>query len=108
MYGTDASTGNGAEYMASLQQTMLRAISAPCSEAFPVPHSPEKTMRGFDLDAESQKNIGRESFFKFVGREIRPLDRALVREHARLIESIARKRGDEAVLRTTARVLSEL
>lgn len=108
LYGTDTCAGDEEAYIASLQQTMLKTIAAPCGEAFPVPHSPEKIMRGFDLDAQSQLNICRESFFHFAGRTAKPLDRALIREHARLIASIARQNGDEEMLNTAKRVAEEI
>lgn len=108
MYGTDTSTGGGAEYIEALQETMLRCIADSGRTAFPVPHYREKTMRGFDLDEGCQRNICRESFFKFVGREIKPLDKPLIREHARLIASIAQANGDAPVLNTALRVLNEI
>lgn len=108
MYGTDTSTGGGEEYIEALQRTMLRCVADPCDRAFPVPHYREKTMRGFDLDEKSQRDICRESFFKFVGREIKPLNKPLIREHARLIASIARENGDAAVMNTALRVINEI
>lgn len=107
MYGTDTGTGNDEDYIASLQQTMLKAMAAGCEECFPVPHSPEKLMRGFDLDEISQRNIARESFFKFAGRTPKPLDKALVREHARLIASIARENGDADMLRGLENMMAD-
>lgn len=93
LYGTDACTFNTFEQHAELQRTMIETVSHD-SSLFPIPHYPVAMMRGFELSEEAQRNICHDNYFRFVGEDVRPLNKSLILEHARLILSIAEARGD--------------
>jgi len=98
LYGTDTSTNSSPEHIAALQRTMIEIVSHDTTE-LPIPHFPYAKMRGLDLSEEAQRNILHDNYFRRVGETRKEVDWELWKEHARLIEGIAKKNGNQEILK---------
>lgn len=107
LYGTDTSTRSPLSHVRALQQTMLEVVSHDEGE-LPIPHYPSERMRGLFLDEVAQKNICHDNYFRFVGTSPRPLQRELIREHARLVRAAASDAGKQAVVQAVDEAVDAL
>ncbi len=99
LYGTDTEPGGDPKRIAALQQTMIDFVSRD-SNKFPIPVKPDAFMRGLSLSEPAKQNILHDNYFRFVGTEIKSLDKTLFTEHNRRITAIAEKNKDVSMLRT--------
>ena len=78
---------------------MIETVSHDKTE-LPIPHYPSAKMKGLDLDAVSQQNILHDNYFRFVGNQIKPINKSLFLSHADLIHQIAADSGDSQMCDT--------
>ena len=107
MYGTDSATGCSDAHIAALNQTMIETVSHDARE-LPIPHYPAAKMRGLYLDEAAQKRICYSNYFDFYGCEAKPVNISKLKEHAELILSIVRARGDTGMIKTAEHMLADI
>lgn len=99
LYGTDTDPAGDPKRIEALQRTIINFVSKGEKE-FPIPVKPDCNMRGLSLSDSAKKNILHDNYFRFVGTDIKPLDKALFLEHSKHISSIAEKNHDASMLAT--------